>query len=342
MGPRPLRLALAGATGAVGRAVLEVLEEQELAPLSVKALSSGRSAGGAVSFRGDHLEVEEARAGAFKGCDLALLAVPAEAARLLAPLARAEGALVADASAAFRDDPEVPLCLPEVNPEAVARLGRGIATAPCGLAAALALALRPIRDAAGLAAVTAVALESVSGAGRRGIEQLEGEALALMNGQEPGPPSAIPYRIAFNLVPDGGSPGAAGGAGDAEQRLAADLRALLGAGLPVSATVVRVPVFYGHAAAVRLATARPLPAAEARELLRHAEGVKVVDQPADRLYPMPMLSVNDDSVHAGRVREDPTRENGLELFVAVDNLRRGGATGLVGLARLLAKRHLRQ
>lgn len=342
MGPRPLRLALAGATGAVGRAVLEVLEDQEFPLASLKALSSGRSAGGAVSFRGDDLRVEEARAGAFRGCDLALLAVPAEAARHLAPLARAEGALVADASAAFRDDPQVPLCLPEVNPEAVTRLGRGIAAVPCGLAAALALVLRPIRDAAGLVAVSAVALESVSGAGRRGIEQLEGEALALMNGQEPAPPTAVPYRIAFNVVPDGGARGASGGAGDAEQRLAADLAALLGGGVRLSATVARVPVFYGHAAAVSLSTARPLPAAEARELLRRAEGVKVVDQPAERLYPMPMLSVNDDAVHAGRIREDPTRENGLELFLSVDNLRRGGATSLVGLARLLAKGHLPQ
>ncbi len=342
MSARPLRLALAGATGAVGRAVLEVLEDQEFPVASLTALSSGRSAGSEVSFRGDGLRVVEARSGAFRGCDLALLAVPADAARLLAPLARSEGCLVADASAAFRDDQEVPLCLPEVNPEAVAALGRGIAAVPCGLAAALALALRPIRDAAGLARVGVVGLESVSGAGRRGIEQLEAEALALMNGQEPAPPSAIPYRIAFNVVPDGGARGASSGAADAEHRLGADLRALLGAGLPVSATVVRVPVFYGHAAAVSLTTARPLPAAEARELLRHAEGVKVVDQPAERLYPMPMLSVNDDTVLAGRIREDPTRPNGLELFVTVDNLRRGGATSLVGLARLLAKRHLPQ
>jgi len=340
MSARPLRLALAGATGAVGRAVLEVLEDQEFPLASLRVLSSGRSAGVEVSFRGDGLRVEEARAGAFRGCELALLAVPSEAARLLGPLARAEGCLVADSSVAFRGDPEVPLCLPEVNPEAVATLRRGIAAVPCGLSAALALVLRPIRDAAGLSRVGAVALESVSGAGRRGVEQLQAEALALMNGQEPAPPSAIPYRIAFNLVPDGGAQGAAGGAGDAEHRLGADLRALLGAGLQVSATAVRVPVFYGHACAVSLTTSRPLPAAEARELLRHAEGVKVVDQPAERLYPMPMLSVNDDTVLAGRIREDPTRQNGLELFVSVDNLRRGGATGLVALARLLAKRHL--
>lgn len=342
MPARPLRLALAGATGAVGRAVLEVLEDQEFPVASLRALSSGRSAGGEVSFRGDGLRVDEARAGAFKGCDLALLAVPADAARLLAPMARAEGCLVADASFAFRDDPEVPLCLPEVNPEAIAAPGCGLAAVPCGLAAALALVLRPIRDAAGLTRVGVVGLESVSGAGRRGIEQLEAEALALMNGQEPGPPGAVPYRIAFNVVPDGGAHGATGGAADAEVRLGADLGALLGAGLRIAATVVRVPVFYGHAASVSLTTARPLPAAEARELLRRAEGVKVVDQPADRLYPMPMLSVNDDSVLAGRIREDGTRENGLELFLSVDNLRRGGATSLVGLARLLARHHLKQ
>jgi aspartate-semialdehyde dehydrogenase len=341
MAERPLRLALVGATGAVGRATLEVLEDLDVPVASLRPLASGRSAGGAVPFQGEDLRVEEVRQGSFRGSDLALLAAPAAAARTWAPVARAEGCLVVDASSAFRGDAGVPLLVPQVNPEEAGRLPKGIAASACGLVPALALALRPIRDAAGLARAGVVALESASGAGRGGIAQLESESLALMTGREPDPPATIPYRLAFNLVPDASRAGEAPGGGvEAEALLAADLARVLGGELAVSAIAVRVPVFYGHAAVVSLTTRKPLPAEEARALLRGAAGVKVIDDPAERLYPMPMLSVNDDAVLAGRVREDPTRENGLELFLAVDNLRRGGATNLVEVARLIAGRHL--
>jgi aspartate-semialdehyde dehydrogenase len=309
-----------------------VLEEGDLPVESVRALASGR-AGGEVLFRGERIRVDTAQAGAFRGCDLALLAAPAGVARVLAPAARDEGCLVVDASAAFRADPEVPLLVPEVNPDAAASLPRGIAASPCGLGVALALVLHPLREAAGLVRCSVTALESVSGAGRRAIAQLEAEAQALMNGREPPPPGAVPHRIAFNLVPEPPSP---------EPGLPAELRRVLGdPGLPVRATSVRVPVFYGHAAAVELRTARRLSAVEGREVLRRAEGVKLLDQAAEAVFPMPMLAVNDDAVLVGRLREDPTQENGLELFLALDNLRKGGATNLVQIARLLAARHLR-
>jgi len=332
MAPRPLRIALLGATGAVGRAVLEVLEDLDLPVASVRALGSGRAAGASAPFRGDDLRVEAVQAGAFRGCDLAILAVPAEVARAWAPVARAEGALVVDASSAFRADPDVPLVVPEVNPEAAAVLPRGVVASPCGLAVALSVVLRPLRDAAGIARAGVVALEAASGAGRRGIEQLEGEGQALMNGREPEPPVAFPHRLAFNLVPL---------SAEAEQGLSADLRRVLGdPALAVAVASVRVPVFYGHAASLSLSLRRKLPLAEARELLRRAEGLKLVDQPAEQLFPMPMLAVNDDAVLVGKLREDPTQENGLELFLAVDNLRKGGATNLVQIARLVAARHL--
>jgi aspartate-semialdehyde dehydrogenase len=202
----------------------------------------------------------------------------------------------------------------------------------------VALVLKPLLDAAGLSRVAVVALESASGAGRRGIDQLEGEAMALMNGREPDPPSAIPHRLAFNLVPQVGPFGDAGTTAS-EALLAADLAALL-PGAAVVATGVRVPVFYGHAAVVRLATARRLSPAEVREMLRGTEGVKLIDRPGEQLYPMPMLALNDDAVLVGRVREDPTAPNGLELVLAVDNLRKGGALNLVQVARLVAARHL--
>ncbi len=342
MAASELRIALAGATGAVGRAVLEVLEEHAVPLAEVRALATARSAGVELPFRGDDLAVEAVGEASFRGCHLAILAVPAAAAPELAEAARRSGALVVDGSGAFGGDPEVPLVVPEVNREAAERLPRGIAASPCGLAVALALVLKPLRDAAGLARCAALGLESASAAGRRGIEQLEGEAQALMNGREPDPPAALPHRLAFNLVPAAGAP-LPGGVFEAEARLASEVRRVLGAAdLPLQATVLRVPVFYGHLAVVSLRTARRLGTVEAREILRRAEGLKLIDQPGEQVYPMPMLGVNDDAVLVGRVREDPTQENGLELVLALDNLRKGGATNLVQLAQLLAARHLRR
>jgi len=315
----------------VGRALLEVLEEGDLPVESVLPLASGR-AGGVVPFRGEDLRIAPVQAAAFRGVDIALLAAPAEVAASWAPAARAEGCLVVDASAAFRADPEVPLLVPEVNGDAAQALPRGIAASPCGLGVALSLVLHPLREAAGLVRCGVTALESASGAGRRAVEQLEAEAQALMNGREPPPPGAVPHRLAFNLIPEPPVP---------EPALPLELRRVLGdPSLPVRCTSVRVPVFYGHAAAVDLRTARKLSPVEAREVLRRAEGVKLVDPAAEPVFPMPMLAVNDDAVLVGRLREDPTQENGLELFLAFDNLRKGSATNLVQIARLLAARHL--
>jgi aspartate-semialdehyde dehydrogenase len=165
-----------------------------------------------------------------------------------------------------------------------------------------------------------------------------------MNGREPGPASAFPHRIAFNLFPQVGpfGPNGDGGASGEEQKLVRETRAILGApALPIQVTAVRVPVFYGHSLAVNLRTERPLSAAAARDALRAGTGTKVLDDPANAIYPMPMLAVNDDAVHVGRIREDATQPNGLDLFAAGDNLRVGGATNLVRLALLLAEKHSR-
>jgi aspartate-semialdehyde dehydrogenase len=184
----------------------------------------------------------------------------------------------------------------------------------------------------------------VSGAGQRGVAALEGEVASLMNAREPDAPVAFPHRIAFNLVPQIGAFDVGGdGASTGEQELVREARAILGApSLPIGATAIRVPVFYGHSLAIDLRTERPLSVAAAREALRAAPGVKVVDDPAERVYPMPMLAVNDDAVHAGRIRVDPSQENGLELFAVGDDLRTGGATNLVRVALLLAERHARR
>jgi len=340
MSSRPLRIVLAGATGAVGRAAIQVLEDLQVEVAELRLLASARSVGQELEFQGEPVRVVETRAGAFRNADVALLATPREASRRFVAQAREEGCLVVDDSDAFQAEPGVPLVVADVNPAALdAAPPQGIVANPDAVAILLSHLLAPLRAAAGLARVHVTALQSVSGSGQRGVAQLEGEVAALMNGREPEPPSAFPHRIAFNLFPQVG-PFGEGGATEGEARIVRETRAILGADvLPLQATAVRVPVFYGHALAVNLRTERPLGAAAARDALAKAAGVKVVDDPAQSVYPMPMLTVSDDALHVGRIREDATQENGLDLFAVGDNLRTGGATNLVKVGLLLAERH---
>ncbi len=338
MTTRPISLAVVGATGLVGRALLEALPGSKLDLRAVKLLASQKSVGTRLEVDDDEVPVEALRDGAFRGCDVAVFCAPPEVARAWAPRAWAEGCAVIDGSAAFRADEDVPVVVPEVNAAALDGFrARGIVASASGSVAALAVALAPLHAAAGLERLVIASFQAVSGAGSRALHQLEREASDLMNGREPDPASALPHRIAFNLVPqvgvfleDGRTTG--------EASLAAEARKVLGApGLRVAATAVRVPVFYGDAAAVNVTTTRALPADEARAILRRAPGLKLIDAPAEGVYPMPMLAVNDDSVLVGRIRADPSHERGLDLFVVSDELRRGTANALQ-IAALLAAR----
>lgn len=339
MTSRPFSLALVGATGLVGRAVLDALADADLELSRLKLLASARSKAARLEWNGEELPVHALAEGAFEGVDVAIFCVPAEVSRAWAPRAWAAGCAVVDDSAAFRLEPDVPLVVPEVNLEAVDGFrARGIVANPSAAVTALAVALAPIQRAAGLERIVVATYQAVSGAGQRGIEQLEREATDLMNGREPEAGTAIPHRIAFNLVPQVGAL-RPDGRSDEEARLVEETRRVLAApGLGVAATAVRVPVFFGHAAAVNVATARPLSAADAREVLRKAPGVKVIDDPAASVYPMPMLAVNDEAVLVGRLRDDPSQPHGLDLFLVSDDLRRGAATNLVRLAAAVAAR----
>lgn len=337
---KPLDVVVLGATGAAGRTALQVLEDREVPVNRLQVLASERTAGTSLEFRGDELRVEAVKDGAFRGYGIALFFAGADAARAWAPKAWAEGCAVVDHSTAFRRDEDVPLVVPELNADAIARLpSRGVVALPGASATALALALRPLAEAAGLERVVATTFESASGAGQCGVEQLERELLALMNMREPDPPGRIPHRAAFNLVPQVGAFGATGATED-EERLVEETRRLLGRpALPVSATAVRVPLFHTHSLTVNVVTERPLEPEAARELLRKAPGVKVVDDPANAIYPMPLLAAAEDEVLAGRIRRDPSHPRGLELFLVVENLRKG-ATSAVQVAELLVERGL--
>lgn len=331
MTDRKLRLAVVGATGAVGRAVLEDLEERDV-PVDVRLFGGGRSEIDLVEFRGDELEVEPLDERAFRGRDAAILAVPAAVAREQAPRAWAEGCLSVDLSGAFAADAAVPTVVAGVNDAAVAAASaRGIVASPSAPAVSLALALAPIQRVAGLRSVVATVLFSASGSGRVGVRQLEREMVSLLNGEEP-EPSDLSHRMGFNLVPQVGAFDESGTTGE-ENALGDGLRRVLGLpALPVTATAVRVPIFYGHGLVVNVRTERPFSAEAAREALRTAAGVKVVDAPAERVYPMPMLAVGDDAVLVGRIRNEPSTSDGLAFLVVSDNLRRGAAGNAVRIA----------
>ncbi len=333
---RPVTLAVVGATGAVGRALLQAIEESELEIAGLRLAASERSAGAELDFRGAPCRVDALGAQTFRGADLAFLAATAGVSREWAPRAWSDGCPAIDLSPAFRADPEVPLVLPELDAGGVAGFRRrGVVAVPGAAAVQLALVLAPLHAAAQVERVVVSACVAASGAGQRGVEELEQQTRAMMAFQEPPAPTAIPHRLAFNLVPQVGALGA-GGAAEEERRLVEETRRLLGARAPlVSATALQVPLFHGLAQTVNVRTARPLGAEAARGLLRAAPGVKVLDLPAEGVYPMPMLAVNDDAVLVGRIREDPSQAHGLDLVVAGDNLRRGAATTALGVARLL-------
>jgi aspartate-semialdehyde dehydrogenase len=338
----PLVLALVGATGTVGRTVLEVLDELDVPVRSLRPFASARSAGTTVAFRDDDLRVEALSDGCFKGCDVAIFCAGAAVAREWAPRAWADGCPAVDDSPAFRGEGDVPLVVPEVNGAELAGFrARGIVASPSSIATALALALAPLRDAAGLARVVVSTYHSASGLGQGGVEELERQARDLLNMREPDPSVRFPHRLAFNVVPQVGA-FAEGGATEDELKVVRETRKVLGDdALALSATAVRVPVFFGHSAAVNVATRRPLGAAGARVALAKAAGVKVVDDPAQRVYPMPMLVGNEDAVLVGRLRDDPSQPHGLDLFLSIENTRKGAATNAVQLAQLVAATRVR-
>ncbi|WP_242370656.1 aspartate-semialdehyde dehydrogenase [Anaeromyxobacter sp. SG26] len=336
----PMTLALVGATGEVGRAALDALDQLDLPVKALRPFASPRSAGELVEFQGDDLRVAPLADGAFRGCDVALFCAGAEVAREWAPRAWAEGCAVVDVSPAFRADGEVPLVVAELNAEAIAAFrARGVVATPGPTATAVALALAPLR-AAGIERVVVSTYEPASGAGRAGVAELEREARDLLGLKEPDPAARFPHRLAFNLIPQVGAFGE-GGATDEEEGIARDARRVLGAPeLRLTATAVRVPVFYGEAVAVNVTTREKLGVQEARELLRTAPGVKIVDTPGEGIYPMPMLAANEDAVLVGRLREDRSQARGLDLFLVVENTRKGAATNALQIARVLAEQHL--
>ena len=331
-------VAIAGATGVVGGTVRAILEERGFPVGELRLLASERSAGRRLPFRGGEVEVRRLDEASFAGVDLAFFAAGGAVSKQFVPLAVSAGAIVIDKSSAFRGDPAVPLVVPEVNADHLDRHQGLVATPNCSTIQ-MVVALKPIYDAAGIERVVVSTYQSVSGSGQGGIAALDAQAHSWAEGAAV-EEQFYPHQIAFNLLPhiDSFLPS---GATKEEQKMVDETVKIFGdPDLRLTATCVRVPVFGAHSEAVNIQTKRKLSADEARRLLAAAPGIELIDDPAESQYPMPLHAEGKDPVYVGRVREDETIANGLDLWVVADNLRKGAALNAVQIAEELVRRGL--
>ena len=336
------RIAVVGATGNVGREMLNILAEREFPVDEIVALASRRSLGTTCSFGDKTLKTEDLDTFDFAGWDIALFAIGSEATKKYAPVAAKSGCVVIDNSSLYRYDPDVPLIVPEVNPDAIMGYAKkNIIANPNCSTAQMVVALKPLHDRATIRRVVVSTYQSVSGAGKEAMDELWNQTKGLyVPGQEVAP-SVFPKQIAFNVIPhidvflDDGST-------KEEWKMAAETKKIVDPAIKVTATCVRVPVFVGHSEAVNVEFEQDLDEAEAREILREAPGVLVIDKREPGGYVTPIESVGEYATYVSRIRQDPTIDNGLNLWVVSDNLRKGAALNAVQIAELLGRRHLKK
>jgi aspartate-semialdehyde dehydrogenase len=330
---RPLRVAVLGATGAVGQELLTLLEERGFPVADLIPLASPRSAGQALVWRGERLEVRPVREGCFDGVDLVLASAGGSVSRAWAPAAVAAGAVVIDNSSAFRLDPAVPLVVPEVNPEAA--LGhRGIIANPNCTTILLTLALAPLAARRPMRRVVVSTYQSASGAGARAMEELRQLSRTVLEGGEP-VSTVLPHSLAFNLFLHN-SPLQPSGYCEEELKMLHETRKIMGLpDLRLSATCVRVPVLRAHSEAVNIEFSEPFPVEEARDLLSRAPGVELIEDFGTNRFPMPTDVTGRDPVAVGRIRQDLSEPNALELWLCGDQIRKGAALNAIQIAELL-------
>ncbi|MFP4258939.1 MAG: aspartate-semialdehyde dehydrogenase, partial [Desulfovermiculus sp.] len=309
-------VAVAGATGAVGREMLKILHERRFPAGEVRALASSRSAGSTVPYGDDELRVKELNEHSFADVDLALFSAGGDTSKKFAPVAAKAGCVVVDNSSAWRMDPEVPLVVPEVNPQALEGHKNIIANPNCSTIQ-MVVVLKPIYDTVGISRVVVSTYQAVSGSGQKAIEELQGQVRALFNMQDTAC-EVYPHQIAFNCLPHI----------DAfldneytreEMKMIDETTKIMGdESIRVTATTVRVPVFFGHSESVNIETKKKLTSKEARGLLSQAPGIRVLDNPRENIYPLPIDAAGTDETFVGRIREDLTIENGLNLWIVAD------------------------
>lgn len=328
-------IALVGATGAVGRIVLEQIVQRKLPYQTLKLLASERSVGKVVNVGGATVPIELLEPGAFDGVDLVIASTPDEVSKEFAPWAVDAGAVVVDESGYWRMDPSVPLIIPEVNPEAVSN-HQGIVASPNCSTTQMVVALAPLHRAARVKRVVVSTYQATSGAGTAGNEELFKSVKETLSG-ETAESATFQHPIGFNLIPQIGSNKFEGYTSE-EMKMVYETRKIMGdENIDVCPTCVRVPVTIGHSESILVETERPLSVSEARDLFSAADGVTVVDDLENLKYPMPRDCEGKDDVFVGRIRKDISSENGLAFWCVSDNLRKGAATNAVQIAELLQK-----
>ncbi len=331
-----MNVAVVGATGAVGQAMVEILEERDFPIASLSLLASERSAGKRVQYKGKSIIVGRLDEFDFSGIDIALFSAGGALSAEYAPKAVAAGAVVIDNTSHFRYDDDVPLIVPEVNPHEIERgIARGIIANPNCSTIQMVVALKPILDAVGIARINVATYQSVSGAGATGIKELAGQTANLLNAK-PIEPAAFPVQIAFNVIPHIDSFEANGYTREEMKMVWETQKIFADPTIAVNPTCVRVPVFYSHSEAVHVETRAPLDALQARDLLSKAPGVTLIDESQPGGYPTAVgHGAGTDPVYVGRIRKDLSHPNGLNFWIVSDNVRKGAALNSVQIAELL-------
>ncbi|WP_149589234.1 aspartate-semialdehyde dehydrogenase [Tabrizicola flagellatus] len=336
------KVVVAGATGNVGREMLNILAEREFPVDEIAALASRKSLGTEVSFGDKTIKTKDLDTFDFTGWDIALFAVGSEATKVYAPKAAAAGCVVIDNSSLYRYDPEIPLIVPEVNADAIhAYKNRNIIANPNCSTAQMVVALKPLHDRARIKRVVVATYQSVSGAGKEGMDELWNQTKAIYNPVDDVPPKKFSKQIAFNVIPhidvfmDSGET-------KEEWKMVAETKKILDPKIKVTATCVRVPVFVGHSEAINIETEEFLDWQEAQDILRESPGVMLIDKREPGGYITPIECVGEYATYVSRVRQDSTIENGLNLWCVSDNLRKGAALNAVQIAELLGQKVLKK
>jgi len=333
-------VAVAGATGAVGNEMVAILEERNFPVKNLKLLASSRSVGKTISFKGTDIKVEELKEDSFKGVDIGLFSPGGAVSMKFAPIAAASGCVVIDNTSAFRMEPDIPLVVPEVNEHAIAGYkNRGIISNPNCSTIQMVVVLKPLHDFAKIKRVVVSTYQAVSGTGKKAIYELEQQVLAIYNNKEI-EKKVYPHQIAFNCLPHIDS-FLENGYTKEEMKMVNETKKIMeDQSIQVTATTVRVPVFYGHSESVNVEFESDIAPEKARELLSKAPGVKVTDDPSKNIYPLAIYAAGKDDTFVGRIRRDESVKYGLNMWIVSDNIRKGAALNAVQIAEVLIKKYL--
>ncbi|MCX8022414.1 MAG: aspartate-semialdehyde dehydrogenase [Syntrophorhabdaceae bacterium] len=333
-------VAVVGATGAVGNEMVAILEQRKFPVNKLTLLASARSIGKTLTFRGEEIPVDELKEDSFKGIDIGLFSPGGAVSLKYAPIAAAAGCVVIDNTSAFRMEPDIPLVVPEVNPHAIKDYkNRGIIANPNCSTIQMVVVLKPLHDAAKIKRVVVSTYQSVSGTGKKAIFELEQQVLAIYN-NKPVEKNVYPHQIAFNCLPHIDA-FLENGYTKEEMKMVNETKKIMEDNtIQVTATTVRVPVFYGHSESVNVEFEREITPEMARKILSKAKGVKVVDDPSKNKYPLAINAAGKDDTFVGRIRRDDTVPHGLNMWIVADNIRKGAALNAVQIAELLVEKYL--